>query len=389
MIRLPEYFVDLHIHIGRTKSGKPVKITASKSLTLTNIVDYSDRVKGLNMIGIIDSHSPEVIEELRGYILEGEANELTGGGIQFSNGIVLILGSELEIYHESCNGPFHVLTYFPTIEAMVAFSEWLSKRVTNITLSTQRVYEKSNIIQQKVKDLNGIFIPAHAFTPHKGIYGKGVHQSLTEVFQLTDIDAIELGLSSDTNLVNGIAELSNLSFVSNSDAHSLEKIGREYQLIQMEEPSFNELVLALHHEKGRMIVKNFGLHPRLGKYFHTSCEQCYTHVGEQTVCPNCSSSKITKGVFERLQELSDPNHKKVNRPPYIHQVPLEFIPKLGPKTLTKLRDHFGNEMNIIHHASLSQLKEVVTEPIAKAIVLSRTGELSISAGGAGKYGKIE
>lgn len=389
MIRLPEYFVDLHIHIGRTKSGKPVKITASKSLTLTNIVDYSNRVKGLNIVGIIDSHSPEVIEELRGCIHKGEAKELTGGGIQFSNGIVLILGSELEIYHESCNGPFHVLTYFPTIEAMVTFSKWLSERVTNITLSTQRVYENSDSIQLKVKDLNGIFIPAHAFTPHKGIYGKGVQKSLTEVFQLSDIDAIELGLSSDTNLVNGIAELSNISFVSNSDAHSLEKIGREYQLVQMEEPSFNELVLALHHKKGRMIVKNFGLHPRLGKYYHTSCEQCFTHVGEQTVCPKCSSSKITKGVFERLEELNDPNHKKVNRPPYVHQVPLEFIPKLGPKTLMKLRDYFGNEMNIIHHTSLSQLKEVVSEPVAKAIVLSRTGELSISAGGAGKYGKVE
>ncbi|WP_328703172.1 endonuclease Q family protein [Alkalihalobacterium elongatum] len=389
MKQLPEYFVDLHIHIGRTNSGKPVKITASKSLTLMNIVDYSQRIKGLNIIGIIDSHSPEVIEELKECLQRSEAEEVSGGGILFRNGITLLLGSELEIYPENCAGPFHILTYFPTIKAMQSFSDWLSERVTNINLSTQRVYEKSDVIQLKVKELNGLFIPAHAFTPHKGVYGKGVQESLTEVFRLSDIDGIELGLSSDTNLVNGISELAHISFISNSDAHSLEKIGREYQLIKMEQPSFEEFALALHKKKGRHIIKNFGLNPRLGKYYHTSCEICFTHVGEHTVCPHCLSKKITKGVFERLQELSDPNHKKVERPPYVHQIPLEFIPKLGPKTLTKLRDHFGNEMNIIHQASFSQLKEVVNEPIAKAIVLSRTGELSIIAGGAGKYGKVE
>ncbi|WP_209122478.1 endonuclease Q family protein [Alkalihalobacillus sp. BA299] len=387
---MQEYFVDLHIHIGRTKTGKPVKITASKSLTLPNIIDYSKQIKGLDVIGVIDCHSPEVIEEIQAYIDASKAEEIDGGGILFSNGLTLILGAELEIYHENCNGPFHVLTYFPNINSIKIFSSWLSERVTNLTLSTQRVYEKSEIIQLKVKELNGLFIPAHAFTPHKGVYGKGVKTSLTEVFQLTDIDAIELGLSSDTNLVKEISELAKISFLSNSDAHSLEKIGREYQKIKIKRATFSELALALHNKEGRHIVKNYGLDPRLGKYYRTTCERCFTHVRESKACPNCSSTKLTKGVFERLQELANSQKKHINkRPPYVHQIPLEFIPKLGPKTLMKLRNHFGNDMNIIHFTNYNQLKKVVHEEIADAIVQSRKGKLSIVAGGAGKYGKIE
>ncbi len=381
--------MDLHIHIGRTKTGKPVKITASKLLTLPKVIEFSKKIKGLDMIGVIDCHSPEVLEEIQDYIRDYSAEEVSGGGIRFQNGILLILGSELEIYNENCDGPFHVLTYFPTIKSMKKFSYWLSERVTNVTLSTQRVYEKSEAIQLKVKELDGLFIPAHAFTPHKGLYGKGVKKSLTEVFQLNDIDGIELGLSSDTNLVKDIAELNTVSFLSNSDAHSLEKIGREYQLIKMKQASFRELQFALHQKQGRHIVKNFGLNPRLGKYYHTCCELCFTNVQDGKVCPNCSSRRITKGVFERLQELANPNDNTGLRPPYIHHIPLEFIPKLGPKTLMKLRDRFGNDMSIIHDTNYNELREVVNDEIAKMIVLSRTGGVSISAGGAGKYGKIE
>ena len=61
---MKEYFVDLHIHIGRTMTGKPVKITAGKGLTLTNILKAAIFPKGLDIVGVIDCHSPEVILEL-------------------------------------------------------------------------------------------------------------------------------------------------------------------------------------------------------------------------------------------------------------------------------------------------------------------------------------
>jgi len=78
-----------------------------------------------------------------------------------------------------------------------------------------------------------------------------------------------------------------------------------------------------------------------------------------------------------------------SRPPYFYQVPLEFLPKVGPKTIDKLIEFFGSEMRVLHYASYEELTKVVSEDIAKNIVLSREGKLSIEAGGGGVYGKIE
>ncbi|TXK86265.1 TIGR00375 family protein, partial [Parageobacillus sp. SY1] len=73
---------------------------------------------------------------------------------------------------------------------------------------------------------------------------------------------------------------------------------------------------------------------------------------------------------------------------YIYQVPLEFIPGLGPKTYEKLLARFGTEMYVLHQATEEELKQSIGEKLAKLIILARRGELSIQAGGGGKYGKI-
>ena len=83
----------------------------------------------------------------------------------------------------------------------------MSGHVKNITLSSQRIYCDGRTLQKTVKSLGGLFIPAHVFTPFKSLYGKGVRSSLTEVFDPELIDAIELGLSSDTEMVKDIEEL--------------------------------------------------------------------------------------------------------------------------------------------------------------------------------------
>lgn len=387
-----EYFVDLHIHIGRTKSGRPVKITGAKSLTIENILYEASFIKGMDMIGVIDCHVPEVLQELRNLIEEGKVSEQKGGGLRFSN-VTLLLGTEIEVHDEFCNGPLHVLAYFPTIAIMRDFSNWLAERMKNITLSTQRIYETGKTLQEKVKELGGLFIPAHVFTPFKSLYGVGVKASLTEILHPDLIDGIELGLSSNTGMADQLNELHQYTFLSNSDAHSLGKIAREYQAIRMENPTFEELEMALNGTCGRQIIANYGLDPRLGKYHRTTCAKCFTRIeDEDECCPSCGHHGTTKGVFERLQELKEAQevvHEKVRtRPPYIHQVPLDFIPKLGPKTLAKLRDYFGTEMNIIHYVPEEELRKIVSPAIAAMIVQARKGELSVTAGGGGRYGKV-
>ncbi|SDL64317.1 endonuclease Q family protein [Sediminibacillus halophilus] len=384
---LSSYFADLHIHIGRDMNHKPVKTTGAKSLTLSNILVEASRHKGMDLVGVIDSHVPAVQSELRELMANHGAWRLADGGIQYER-TTLILGSEVEVYDSMCQGPIHVLCFLPDLERMQLFTNWLKERVTNIHLSSQRYYGTAKQLQYKVKELSGLFIPAHVFTPFKSLYGKGVKQSLTEVLDPDLIDGIELGLSADTKMADQIDELHSYSFLSNSDAHSLAKIGREYQKVRMGTPSFQELDRALHQVNGRSIEANYGMNPLLGKYHETVCSDCFHPVKEGQVCRNCGSGKLVKGVADRISELADAATFP-SRPPYIHQVPLEYLPTLGPKSLHKLLDAFGTEMDILHHTSKQALEKVVSNKLAEAIIAMREGKLKAVPGGGGRYGRIK
>lgn len=387
---LKDYYVDLHIHIGRTHRGRAVKITGARSLTLRNVLKTASERKGLDMVGIIDCHSPEVIEELELLIDKEEMVELEEGGLKFGQ-TVLILGSEIEIYDQYCQGPIHVLVYMPTLDAMKELSVWMSNYMKNIHLSSQRIYCEGITLQEKTKELGGLFIPAHVFTPFKSLYGKGVEFSLTEVFNPNLIDGIELGLSSDTTMAREIIELDPYVFLTNSDAHSLAKIAREYQKMELKQPSFFELEKALKEIEGRKIAVNYGLNPELGKYHQTVCRKCLQPGAVGSPCSSCGSKSIINGVANRIKEIAGLSLEKShrNRPTYVHQVPLDFIPGLGPKTFERLLAVFGTEMNILHKVTLNELQQVVPEKTAVFIDLARKGLLTFTAGGGGKYGKIK
>ncbi len=386
---LNNYFADMHIHIGRDIYNKPVKITASKNLTMTNVLKEASRRKGMDLIGVIDCQSPAVQEELIQLIQQGEAEELQDGGIRFED-VTLLLGSEIEIYDDNCHGPIHALCFFPTLAHMHQFSKWLSKRMKNITLSSQRYYGTAKDLQEKVKELDGLFIPAHIFTPFKSLYGKGVKHSLLEVFDPDLIDAVELGLSSDTEMADQIAELHQFTFLTNSDSHSLGKIGREYQQITMATPSFNEFHAALKNDGGRRVLANYGMNPKLGKYYTTVCQQCFAPVTFQSSsCPHCQGTKIINGVFDRINQLASESGSSRERPPYLYQVPLDYLPGLGPKTFEKLLNFFSTEMNIIHYVPDEKLREVLPDKLTEIILAMRKGQLQVEAGGGGKYGHVK
>ncbi|RPF55706.1 uncharacterized protein (TIGR00375 family) [Aquisalibacillus elongatus] len=386
---LNSYFADLHVHIGRTIRNNPVKISASNHLTIFNIFHYVSEKKGLDLVGVIDAHVPEVLEEIDLLINQQACVELNGGGI--SNGsVTMLLGSEIELYDENCSGPIHVLCFLPTLKRMKEFSLWYQQYVKNETLSSQRMYIEAPVLQKKVKSMDGLFIPAHVFTPFKSLYGKGVQYSLTEVFDPNLIDGVELGLSSDTSMADTISELESYVFLTNSDAHSLEKIGREYQEIKMKEPSFEEFRSVLSESGERTVVANYGMNPLLGKYYTTICRGCGSRIQYAPTCPHCQSKKIIKGVSERIQEVSqDHQLSQRPRPPYIHQVPLEYIPGLGPKTLEKMRKELHHDMYIIHKASEEQLLAISPRVLADRILQLRHGELEINPGGGGTYGSVK
>jgi len=341
------------------------------------------------MIGVIDAHSPEVQEELADLISQGEARELAGGGIQFQQ-TVLILGCEVEI-KEAERGEAHFLVYLPTLDAMQAFTRWLSERCKNVHLSSQRIHASIRELQDTASDLGGTVVPAHIFTPHKGLYGSCT-DSMKEVMDPALVDAVELGLSANTRMADQFSELWDKTFLTNSDAHSLGKIGREYQSILMEGRSFAEWRKALRREEGRGVSVNYGLTPQLGKYHLTACQGCQTLLPPDSAlrCPVCGFKRVVRGVAARIEQLADRElgqHPSF-RPSYVEQVPLEFIPGVGPKLLQKLYDSFGTQMDVLHRVTEQDLASVAGEKIAALIVRAREGALGVQAGAAGTYGRI-
>ena len=327
----------------------------------------------------------------------GDAYELKDGGIIYKDKVCIILGSEVETTEVGRNGKqgsAHNLCYFPYLEDIKAFSKELSRHLKNITLSTQHSdlsgYELIDIVEK----YNGILIPAHAFTPHKSYYGNCVDR-LKDVFKekFDKIFAIELGLSSDTFLADQISELETRNFLTNSDAHSLPRIAREYNKMLVEDISFKEIVKAIKNEDGRKIVANYGLDPKLGKYHRSFCEDCNDSIEineAATICPRCGGKNITFGVFDRIELLKDKKQSKSpkNRSPYIYQVPLTFIPGVGGKTIDKLLDNFETEMNILHKASQDDIEAIVGEKVAKNIFNAINGNAKVHSGGGGVYGKL-
>lgn len=394
---MEEVFADLHVHIGRSENGKPIKITAARSLNFANIAKECADRKGINIVGIIDCASPYVIEDIENFLKTGEAYEIEDGGIIYKDKVCILLGSEVETSEVGRNGKCgaaHNVCFFPHLSDIKGFSKEMSRHIHNITLSTQRSDVSGYELIDIVEKYNGILIPAHCFTPFKSYYGNCVDR-MKDIFKekFNKIFSIELGLSADTYLADMITELEDKTFVTNSDAHSLPKIAREYNKMLVKDISFKEVVKALKGEDGRKVLCNYGLDPKLGKYHRTFCDSCNQVIETKepvAVCPFCGSDKVTFGVFDRIELIKDKEKSKspANRPPYVYQVPLTFIPGVGNKTIDRLLDSFGTEMTILHKLTKDDIEAVVGEKVANEIIASREGKMKIHAGGGGVYGKV-
>lgn len=393
---MKRFIADLHVHLGRNSKGKVVKVTASPSLTLGSIVEECATRKGVDLVGIVDCACPQVIQDLRRLIGDGVLAEQADGGLRHKDRVTLILGAEIETA-EPGGGVAHYLAYFPYLKHIEEFSGIIARHITNPELSTQRATLSCKQLAALVAATGGVFVPAHAFTPHKSYYGN-VAPRLSRVFGAAEAEAIvavELGLSADTALADRITELEGKTFLTNSDAHSLAKIGREYSAVELERPTFKELMLALRRKNGRRVAANYGLDPRLGKYHRSFCDACNRMAqGPPPVaaCEACGRSdhNFVKGVLDRIHEIGDrpqPSHPD-HRPPYHYQIPLQFVPGVGPRTLDLLIQRFGSEMAVLHDAGREELSQVVGWEVSGRIVLAREGRLTLQAGGGGKYGKV-
>ncbi|MCM8768938.1 MAG: endonuclease Q family protein [Candidatus Omnitrophica bacterium] len=257
-------------------------------------------------------------------------------------------------------------------------------------------------------DEHGLVIPAHSWTPHFSLFGANSgFDRIEDCFgNLCDeIVALETGLSSDPAMNWLCSRLDKYSLISNSDAHSPQKIGREMNVFQ--KPfDLPELKKILKTKDSNSLLFTVEYFPEEGKYHydgHRNCQICFSP--EETkkhnyICPRCGRS-LTVGVLHRVKQLADrPEGRKPERwVDFKKIVPLDQIlssvlnkPAESVTVQNLYQDivhKFGSEFTVLLEVSESDLRAGLSPEIAEGICLMRQGKVSVSPGYDGKFGKVE
>jgi uncharacterized protein (TIGR00375 family) len=254
---------------------------------------------------------------------------------------------------------------------------------------------------------DAMFIPAHIWTPHFSVLGAASgFDSLEECFEeLTPfIGAVETGLSSDPPMNWRLSALDGITLVSNSDAHSPSRMGREANILDVE-PSYAGITEGIRTGKGFLGTIEF--FPEEGKYHYDGHRACKVSLmPEETMahhylCPVCGK-KLTVGVMHRAEKLADRKKGVIppGRPAYSSVIPLpEILAEAmkvgaGSKAVAgeylKLLYRLGNEFNILLDVPLDEIEKASGAPLVReAVARMRSGSVNISPGYDGEYGKVK
>jgi uncharacterized protein (TIGR00375 family) len=253
-----------------------------------------------------------------------------------------------------------------------------------------------------------LVVPAHAWTPWFAVFGsESGFDSLEECFDelAPAIAAIETGLSSDPPMNWQLSALDNIFLLSNSDAHSLPKLGREANVMNFDEVSYPEFVRILRERDRKRFLFTIEFFPEEGKYHFDGHRLCGIRLHPKEtqklggICPQCKKP-LTIGVLSRVEALADRPHgfKPQNAVPYRSLVPLAEIiaAALGTGVATKavkteyekILEKGGSEFSILLDHPVSALCTMTREEIAEGIRRVREGALAILPGYDGEYGTV-
>ena len=407
---LMKMIADLHIH-------SRFSMATSKEGTPENL-DFWARKKGISLIGTGDFTHPVWREELKerlvsegnglyrlrdAYVKE-ESRKFPGEGTRF-----VVSGEISSIYKK--NGKtrkVHNVILLPSLEAADAMAQRLEK-IGNIHSDGRPILGlDSHDLLEMMLDVcpEGILIPAHIWTPHFSVLGaKSGFDSVEECFEeLTPyVHALETGLSSDPAMNWRISKLDRYQLVSNSDAHSPSKLGREANLLDID-CSYEGLYRAIQTGEGLEGTVEF--FPEEGKYHfdgHRKCGVSLSPVEAERlggICPVCGK-KLTMGVDHRVEQLADraEGFVKKDGKKYESLVPLPEVISacMGYSTASKkvqgcfeqMLQTLGTEFDILRNVPAEDIKTCAGERLAEGIENVRTGKVKRIPGYDGEYGKIQ
>lgn len=396
---------DLHIHSKYSRA-------CSRDLELPTIARWCER-KGIDIVATGDWTHPKWFSDIRELLVESESGlyKLKDGS---SKTRFMLITEVSQIYKRGgATRRIHNLVFSPSIETCAKVNAELTRREFNLKsdgrpilgIDSEDLYEMLKGIDERI-----IVVPAHAWTPWYAVFGsKSGFDSLEECFgKMTPyIYAIETGLSSDPSMNWQLSALDSVVLISNSDAHSCRKLGREANVFDLDTLSYGEFVRVLREKDRLHFLSTIEFFPEEGKYHEDGCAACsFSCSPEETQkhggrCPTCKKL-LTLGVRNRVKALADRLSDSVaeKKIPFRRIVPLEEIiaEAYGVASASSKRvvETYGrmtaqkSEFSILLDMPEEDLRSLASDPmIVEAIMRVRRGELTISPGYDGVFGTVK
>ena len=410
-----KFIADFHIHSKYSRA-------TSKDMILENIDSFADD-KGILVMGTGDFTHPQWFNEIKTKLepaepglfkLKKEYKRETLKGTLAETRFILTVeissiysrGGPPKIGEARKTRRVHNLIFSPDIATAENINGQLGL-IGNLKSDGRPILGlDSEKLAEIIFNINteAAIIPAHAWTPWFSIFGSmSGFDSIEECFgkYAKNIFAIETGLSSDPAMNRRLSKLDNVTLISNSDSHSLRKIGREANIFDTE-LSYKGIMEAIKNGAPKFL-STIEFFPEEGKYHFDGHLDCKIYLSPKEtkkhdgICPKCGK-KLTIGVMNRVDELADREIGK-DLIPYRNLIPLgEIIAEafgVGENTKQVKKEYdnliktFGNELKILTDISENELKSVADPRVAEGIKRVREGKVKIRPGYDGEYGEIK
>ncbi len=333
------FIADLHIHSQYSRA-------TSRDMSLENIWKWA-QLKGITVVGTGDFTHPKWFQELKVKLDINDNNLLQLKNkfhqkdipVSCKTGVYFMLTAEISCIYSKRGGirKIHNLIFVPDFATAAKLNSILS-RIGNLSADGRPILGlDAKELLKIILDISDkvMLVPAHAWTPHFSVFGAcSGFDSLSECFEeLTPhIYSIETGLSSDPLMNWRLSSLDRITLISNSDAHSPAKLGREANMFDFKEGqiSYEAIINAIKTKKG--FIGTIEFFPEEGKYHYDGHRICGVSLSPREtikynyLCPVCGK-KVTVGVMHRVEKLADRENgfRPEGAPRYFSIIPLVEI----------------------------------------------------------------
>ncbi len=396
-----KFITDFHLHSKYSRATSP-------QADLENLDEWA-KIKGIKILGTGDFTHPEWFKNLKEKLEPAEPGLFKLKEKRTPTRFALTVEISCIYSKKGKVRKVHIVVFAPSFETAEKINAQLGW-IGNLKADGRPILgldakELVRILMTISRDI--LIVPAHVMTPWFGIFGsKSGFDSLEECFEdyTKHIYALETGLSADPPMIWRIPDGQRITLVSNSDAHSPQKIGREANVFNTELNYF-KIVEAIKGKDKEKFLYTIEFYPQEGKYHYDGHRNCGVRLSPQEtkkyngICPVCGKP-LTVGVLSRVEQLASKKEGFIppDAIPFKRLVPLKEIiaEALGKESETKsvlleyqkLIKEFGNEFHILLDVSRQDLEKVIMPEIAEGIIRAREGKVIVEPGYDGVFGKV-